>query len=105
MWQNLPTVPILLLFLSVNQRVSMSKTGITKESLLKTSGSASQQAVARRLLMRRLIDKLATKCIGLGGISIILAVMLIFVFLFSEIIPMFSSAKPVCEVEPALACC
>jgi len=93
MWQNLPTVPILLLFLSVNQRVSMSKTGITKESLLKTSGSASQQAVARRLLMRRLIDKLATKCIGLGGISIILAVMLIFVFLFSEIIPMFSSAK------------
>lgn len=74
----------------------MSKTGITRESLLRSDGTDSQKSIRRRLLLRRMIDKLATRFIGLGGISIIVAVLLIFVFLFSEIVPMFYSA----EVEP-----
>jgi len=44
-------------------------------------------------MLRRGIDSLATKIIGLGGISIIVAVSLIFVFLFAEVVPMFTPAK------------
>lgn len=74
----------------------MSKTGITRESLLRSDGTDSQKSIRRRLLMRRMVDKVATRFIGLGGISIIAAVLLIFVFLFSEVVPMFYSA----EMEP-----
>lgn len=77
----------------------MSKTGITRESLTSASGSDAQRAVHRRLIMRRIIDKIATRGIGLGGISVIVAVLLIFVFLFSEIVPLFVPA----EVEPLVA--
>ena len=74
----------------------MSKTGITRDALSGKGGSDAHKAVLRRLLMRSTIDKAATRFIGFGGISIIIAVLLIFVFLFLEIIPMFVSA----EVEP-----
>ncbi|MEC8011579.1 MAG: ABC transporter permease subunit [Pseudomonadota bacterium] len=74
----------------------MSKTGITRDALSGKGGSDAQKAVLRRLLMRSTIDKAATRFIGFGGISIIVAVLLIFVFLFLEVVPMFVSA----EVEP-----
>lgn len=46
--------------------------------------------------LRALKDKIATVGIGLGGISVIIAILLIFFYLLYEVIPMFRSA----EVQP-----
>jgi len=61
---------------------------------------AMDNATRRRATMRRFVDKLASKIIGLGGISVILAVSLIFIFLLIQIIPLFTAAKitPIAEI-------
>lgn len=47
----------------------------------------------RRRKIRRLKDKAARFTIGLGGISVIVAILLIFVYLLYEVIPMFRGAS------------
>lgn len=47
----------------------------------------------RRRKIRRLKDRAASVTIGLGGISVILAILLIFFYLLSEVIPMLQGAS------------
>lgn len=47
----------------------------------------------RRRKIRALKDKAASLSIGLGGISVIIAIMLIFVYLLSEVLPMLKGAS------------
>lgn len=47
----------------------------------------------RRRKIRRFKDKIARFTIGLGGISVIVAILLIFVYLLSEVIPMLRGAS------------
>lgn len=50
-------------------------------------------ALARKRKVRNLKDKLATHSIGIGGISVIVTIMLIFLYLLYEVAPMFKSAS------------
>lgn len=47
----------------------------------------------RRRKIRALKDKAASVSIGLGGVSVIIAILLIFVYLLSEVLPMFKGAS------------
>ncbi len=47
----------------------------------------------RRRKVRAFIDKAASLGIGFGGISVIIAILLIFVYLLSEVLPMFKGAS------------
>ena len=50
-------------------------------------------AAARLRRYRRFKDKLATAVVGVGGISVIVAILLIFIYLLYEVMPLFHSAK------------
>ena len=50
-------------------------------------------ALARKRKIRNLKDKVATHGIGIGGISVIMTIMLIFLYLLYEVAPMFKSAS------------
>lgn len=52
--------------------------------------SSSRMALRRRL--RHSYDKTASVAIAIGGVSVILAILLIFMYLFYEVIPLFESA-------------
>lgn len=53
----------------------------------------SHPEFVRRRRLRALKDRLAKVSIGVGGMSVIIAIMLIFVYLLSEVLPMFKSAS------------
>ncbi|MEH6471383.1 MAG: ABC transporter permease subunit [Halopseudomonas sp.] len=53
-------------------------------------------AAARLRRYRRFKDRLATAIVGVGGISVIVAIMLIFIYLLYEVMPLFHAA----EIEP-----
>ncbi|MEX0965558.1 MAG: ABC transporter permease subunit [Pseudohongiellaceae bacterium] len=55
-------------------------------------GLASTRMVFRRKL-RHAYDKSASVAIAIGGVSVILAILLIFMYLFYEVIPLFESAE------------
>lgn len=50
-------------------------------------------ALMRKRKIRNLTDKIATQGIGIGGISVIVTIMLIFLYLLYEVAPMFKSAS------------
>lgn len=50
-------------------------------------------ALARKRKIRNLKDKVATHGIGIGGISVIMTIMLIFLYLLYEVAPMLKSAS------------
>jgi phosphate transport system permease protein len=50
-------------------------------------------ALARKRKIRNLKDRIATHGIGVGGISVIVTIMLIFLYLLYEVAPMFKSAS------------
>jgi len=60
----------------------------------RTDLSAAKYVARRRL--RAWTDKAARLAIGFGGVSVIIAILLIFVYLLSEVLPLFSGAS----VEP-----
>ncbi len=53
----------------------------------------SETRYVRRRRYRALKDRAASVSIGLGGISVIIAILLIFVYLLSEVLPMFRGAS------------
>ena len=53
----------------------------------------SEAKYMRRRRLRALNDRLASIGIGFGGISVIIAILLIFVYLLSEVLPMFKGAS------------
>lgn len=61
-----------------------------------SSSSPLQLASARMAIRRKLrhaYDKSASVGIAIGGVSVILAILLIFLYLFYEVIPLFESAR------------
>ena len=50
-------------------------------------------AAARLRRYRQFKDRVATATVGVGGISVIVAIMLIFIYLLYEVMPLFHSAK------------
>lgn len=60
------------------------------------SGSVLQQAADRlslRRKIRHLNDRIARGLISFGGISVIITILLIFLYLFYEVVPLFESAE------------
>lgn len=61
------------------------------------SGSTPLQMSSSRMVMRRKLrqayDKSASVAIAIGGVSVILAILLIFLYLFYEVIPLFEAAR------------
>ncbi|MCF7980989.1 MAG: ABC transporter permease subunit [Pseudomonadales bacterium] len=53
----------------------------------------SEAKYVRRRRFRALNDRIASIGIGFGGISVIIAILLIFVYLLSEVLPMFQGAS------------
>jgi len=53
----------------------------------------SEEKYARRRRRRALKDKLAAGAIGFGGISVIIAILLIFIYLLVEVAPLFGDAS------------
>ncbi|WP_207060704.1 ABC transporter permease subunit [Motiliproteus sp. SC1-56] len=53
-------------------------------------------AAARLRRVRRFKDQLTTASVGIGGVSVIIAIMLIFIYLLYEVLPLFESAS----IEP-----
>lgn len=65
-----------------------------------TKISAIDKAIAaRRRSLRMLKDRLAGYGVALGGVSVILAIILIFVYLFYEALPLFESASMTEETQ------
>ena len=52
--------------------------------------------MAFRRKMRHASDKAASVAIAIGGVSVIFAILLIFMYLFYEVIPLFESATLEC---------
>src|SRR5210317_67667 len=61
------------------------------------SSVMSSEKLAFRRRWRHLSDKTAKVGIAVGGISVIVAILLIFAYLFYEVVPLFAGAK----VEPS----
>lgn len=61
------------------------------------ASSSPLQLSSSRLVMRRKLrhayDKSASVAIAIGGVSVILAILLIFMYLFYEVVPLFESAR------------
>lgn len=73
----------------------------------KTKAASASAMVLRRQKQRRLKDKVANFTIGLGGVSVIVAIALIFFYLVFEVWPLFKGAevsaeKPMATSSPAL---
>lgn len=65
----------------------MSEAATTSPSFI------SEKAVQRRRRMRMFIDRLTGQAMAVGGISIIIAILLIFFYLFYVVVPMFRPAS------------
>ena len=72
-------------------RMDSSSNQSTKSSVM------SSEKLAFRRRWRHLSDKTAKVGIAVGGISVIVAILLIFAYLFYEVVPLFAGAK----VEPS----
>ncbi len=72
------------------QEVSSSGMATAKKSAL--LDMASPRLVIRRKL-RHLYDRAAKVLIGIGGVGVIVAILLIFLYLFYEVVPLFESAE------------
>ena len=59
----------------------------------KKSSAMSSEKLAFRRRWRHLSDKTAKVGIAVGGISVIVAILLIFAYLFYEVVPLFAGAK------------
>ena len=59
----------------------------------KNSSAMSSEKLAFRRRWRHLSDKTAKVGIAVGGISVIVAILLIFAYLFYEVVPLFAGAK------------
>jgi phosphate transport system permease protein len=80
---------------SMPNKVTQSMSGQGSES--SEAGPAVSNMTSSRMALRRKIrhfyDQSASIGIAIGGISVILAILLIFMYLFYEVIPLFESAK------------
>lgn len=68
---------------------TVSSTTAEPKSVIDTSS----ERLRLRRKFRHLVDKSASVAIAIGGISVIVAIMLIFFYLFYEVMPLFSSAE------------
>jgi phosphate transport system permease protein len=56
-------------------------------------GSISAKRMQRRRRMRMLVDRLSARAMAIGGISVIIAILLIFFYLLYVVVPMFRPAS------------
>lgn len=73
------------------QQVAASQDADSLESSASLLDMASNRMALRRKL-RHFYDQSASVAIAIGGVSVILAIMLIFMYLFYEVLPLFESA-------------
>ncbi|MGI9249986.1 MAG: ABC transporter permease subunit [Pseudohongiellaceae bacterium] len=64
---------------------------------------SSSPRLALRRKLRHLYDRIAKVCIGIGGVSVIAAILLIFIYLLYEVVPLFARAEVRQVQEYALA--
>lgn len=74
----------------VNQPVVKQSAEVSEAKSSPLQMASSRMAFRRK--MRHASDKVASVAIAIGGVSVILAILLIFMYLFYEVIPLFESA-------------
>jgi len=74
----------------VNQPVVKQSAEVSEAKSSPLQMASSRMALRRKV--RHATDKVASVAIAIGGVSVILAILLIFMYLFYEVIPLFESA-------------